>query len=113
MQDWTDWMWSRVADEDAPRQVRGTGKRNHQYIIEFHKGGATQVNLITNTRRTVRRIEGMMGFSTGSVRKDPCNVHNMPYGQEEYRALLGFEDHPTDSPMEPRARLQSGSMSTT
>ncbi len=56
VQEWTDRMWSRVADEDVPPQVRGTGKRHHQHIIEFHKGGATQVNLVTNTRRTVRRM---------------------------------------------------------
>ena len=59
---WTDWMWTRVNDVDAPPQVNSTGKRHSFYVIEFHRAGATQVNLSSNTRRTVRRIEvKMMG----------------------------------------------------
>ena len=41
------------------------------------------MNLSSNTRRTVRRIEVKMGFSDGQVREDPYNVFNMPYGSEE------------------------------
>ncbi len=67
-----------MVNEDAPPQVRGDGKRHPRYLVEFHKGGATQVNLVTNTRRTVRRIEVTTGFVPGAIRKDPCSVYNMP-----------------------------------
>ena len=51
--DWADLMWNRVTDVDVPPQVNSTGKMHSFYVIEFHRAGATQVNLITNTRRTV------------------------------------------------------------
>ncbi len=69
--DWTDVMWYRVRDEDATPQVRGHNLGCPNYVVDLYTGGATQINFDTNTRRTVRRVEVTMGFSTGRVRKDP------------------------------------------
>ena len=77
---WTDLMWSRVQDVDAPPQVEGAGLGFPDHVVEFHKGGAVQVNLRTNTRRTVRRVSVVMGAGVGSVRTDPFNVHNYQAG---------------------------------
>ena len=102
---WTDWMWTRVNDVDARPQVNSTGKRHSFYVIEFHRAGATQVNLSSNTRRTVRRLEVKMGFSDGQVREDPYNVFNMPYGSD--RGLDAVE-----RTMSPRDTVGGASPST-
>ena len=51
-----EFPWTRVNDVDAPPQANSTGKRNSFYVIEFHRAGATQVNLVKGTRRPVRRV---------------------------------------------------------
>ncbi len=70
IQTWTDAAWSKVAEEDAPPQIRRYGTGYPNYVSEFHNAGATQVNLETNTRRTARRAVIPMGFGTGKIMKD-------------------------------------------
>ena len=76
--DWTDYMWSRVLDADAPPQVRGSRFGFPDYVVEFHKGGAVQINIRTTTQRTVRRVVVAMGSGVGSVSTDPGHA---PYSQ--------------------------------
>ena len=85
--------------------MNSTGKRHSFYVIEFHRAGATQVNLSSNTRRIVRRIEVEMGFSDGQVRVGPYNVFNMPYGSD--RSLDAVE-----RTMSPRDTVGGSSSST-
>ena len=77
---WTDVMWSRVQDVDASPQVVGAGLGFPDHVIEFHKGGAVQMNLKTNARRSVRRVDVVMGSGKGTVCKDPVNVFYLPGG---------------------------------
>ena len=91
---WTDHMWMRTIEVDAPPQVQGGQKdRRPRHTIEFHSGGATQVSHSTNTRRTVRRVEVTMGFDQGYIARDQYKLHNpaqghagsmMPQGNLEY-----------------------------
>ena len=79
---WTDYMWMRTIEVDAPPQVQGGQKdRRPRHTIEFHSGGATQVSHSTNTRRTVRRVEITMGFDQGYIARDPHKLHNLAHGQ--------------------------------
>ena len=77
---WTDIMWSRVQDVDGAPQVVGAGLGFPDHVIEFHKGGAVQMNLKTNTRRSVRRVKVVMGSGKGTICKDPVNVFTLPGG---------------------------------
>ena len=90
---WTDYMWMRTHEVDAPPQVQGHQKeRRPRHTIEFHSGGATQVSHVTNTRRTVRRVEITMGFDQGYIARDPHYVHNGARAQASSTAGEGEHD---------------------
>ncbi len=55
-EDWKDAMWDRAEAIDALPCVYGVGLGAPVHMIEFHKYGATQVNLVKGTRRPVRRV---------------------------------------------------------
>ena len=55
-EDWKDAMWDRAEEMDTLPCVSGVGLGAPSHMIEFHKYGATQVNLIKGTRRPVRRV---------------------------------------------------------
>ena len=55
-EDWKDAMWDRAEAEDALPCVSGVGLGAPHHRVEFHKYGATQVNLLNGTRRPVRRV---------------------------------------------------------
>jgi hypothetical protein len=55
-EDWKDAMWDRAEAIDALPCVSGVGLGAPAHKIEFHKYGATQVNLLNGTRRPVRRV---------------------------------------------------------
>ena len=55
-EDWKDAMWDRAEEIDALPCVSGVGLGAPAHKIEFHKYGATQVNMVKGTRRPVRRV---------------------------------------------------------
>ena len=55
-EDWKDAMWDRAEQTDALPCVSGVGLGAPSHKIEFHKYGATQVNMVKGTRRPVRRV---------------------------------------------------------
>ena len=70
-EDWKDAMWDRAEEIDALPCVSGVGLGAPVHKIEFHKYGATQVNLVKGTRRPVRRVVvDMLHGDATIVRRD-------------------------------------------
>ena len=70
-EDWKDAMWGRAESVDALPRVYGSGLGAPDHVIEFHKYGATQVNLVKGTRRPVRRlVVDMLHGDATIVRRD-------------------------------------------
>ena len=70
-EDWKDAMWDRAESVDALPCVYGLGLGAPDHVIEFHKYGATQVNLVKGTRRPVRRVVvDMLHGDATIVRRD-------------------------------------------
>ncbi len=55
---WTDCMWDKVSDMDAPPQVDGTDFEYLSHVIEFHRGEAVQVNMLTCSPTLAERYAG-------------------------------------------------------
>ncbi len=76
VQEWTDAMWAKIGGQHFAYP---------HHVVEFHREGATQINLRTNSRRTVIRIEFMLGVGESQVMHDPYNVHNMVGSRQSSR----------------------------
>ncbi len=70
-EDWKDPMWDRAQDLHVLPVVRGTLLGYPGHVMEFHKYGATQFNLVNGTCRPARRVSVDMAQCDLGVVREP------------------------------------------